>query len=78
MTVKLPVNMPPEILHEEESKRPEGEVERLHVVPTKPDPEMDTVVPHQPEDGVRTRFVDVSVNEDEIVSPGTFVVTVTV
>jgi hypothetical protein len=31
--VKLPVKVPPEIVHNEEVKRPDGEEERLHVVP---------------------------------------------
>jgi hypothetical protein len=33
-TVKPPLNVPPEIVHDAEVKRPDGEADRVHVVPT--------------------------------------------
>jgi hypothetical protein len=52
--MKLPVNTPPEIVHKEESKRPDGEDVRLHVVPSKPDLETETAVPAGPDVGLKT------------------------
>jgi hypothetical protein len=66
-TVKLPVNVPPEIEHVGvEENRPEGADERVHVVPAKLDPETVTLVPPGPDVGLKENVEagpDVTVNE---------------
>ena len=53
-TVKLPVNVPPEIEHVGvEEKRPDGLDERVHVVPAKLDPDTVTAVPPTPDIGFK-------------------------
>ena len=78
--MKPPVSVPPEIEHDDERKRPDGEDDTVHVVPTKFDPERETTVPPRPDVGVTVSVGPgpaVTVNVAVLVSAATFVVTVT-
>jgi len=77
-TVKPPLNVPPEIEHVCEVKRPDGVTPKVHVVPAKFEPEALTGVPTMPDPGVKAKIRGlVTVNGADFVSPP-FVVTVTV
>jgi hypothetical protein len=78
--VKPPVNLPVDVSIEHvcEVKRPTGVTSRVHVLPTKFEPEALTEVPMRPDVGVRTKInKPVRMNGAVSVSPA-FVLIVTV
>ena len=78
--MKPPLRVPPEMEHDDDVKRPDGEDDRLHVVPTKFEPETETAVPARPDAGLKVRVGpgEVTANVAVLVSAATFVVTVTI
>jgi hypothetical protein len=79
-TVKAPANLPVEVSieHVGEVKRPTGVTLKVHVLPTKFEPEALTIVPMRPDVGVRAKVNEpVRVNGAVSVSPA-FVLIVTV
>ena len=77
-TVNPPVSTPAdEIAHTSAVKSPTGEEANVQVVPAKPDPKIETVVPVRPEDGIKRRSIYGTTKLAELVSLGKSVVTVT-
>jgi hypothetical protein len=66
--------------HDDDVKRPPGDAESEHVVPTKFEPEAETAVPARPDEGLKANVGPggVTVNVAVLVSAATLVVTVTV